>query len=769
RKAEDYLTAATIAANLGNIFVSEKKFRDAYSYYVYAINTLEGLTHKTSFVWQLLFTCHAEIGETYLELGELNKSEEAFHKAAEIMAHHDHLAHFEFWIWLQRAKLYHKQKYRSLFRDSLRKAELLAKDGLEKESLNKLKDSLKDSPEFGDEISQALPTPAQPEPEQAGEQEALLQQWENIIKINKLLNSEHNLDYLLRLVLNFALELADAESGLVILLNEKNELEVKAWVNEVLSDELTRFSSSVANECLQKGDVIISADAPIDERFNQTQSIVLNDLKSILCLPLKSRNKITGVLYLDNRYKTDAFKGVNLRILHAYADQVGLALENAHLIAKYEEVQQKLQTKLHETQDELDEVKEILKNEASISMNRYSYEHIIGRSQPMREIFKLLDKITETNLAIFLNGASGTGKELIARAIHYNNPQRCDKRFVAINCGAIPANLMESELFGYKAGSFTGATKDKKGLFEEASGGTLFLDEVADLEPQLQVKLLRVLQEGEVQRIGEVRPIKVDVRIVSASHKSLDDLVGQGKFREDLFYRLCQMKITLPHLAERKEDIPLLVEHFINEYSIENKVSEKINVQPTLMKAFFAYSWPGNIRELGNCIQVACALREKNTITLNSLPQNHALLRSISLQKIDEETGSESFKNIKPVTSNVAIDEHNFLTPQKTWAEYEILIIAKCYAHHQFQKNLTSDMLGVSPATLYNKIKANKLDEPQNALFKEPFHYEPHTPLKAYIPKIFKAALIYNNDHPYAAIKQLAVSQGYFYKIMKSF
>ena len=597
---------------------------------------------------------------------------------------------------------------------------------------------------------------------------SIQQQWENIIKINRLLNSEHNLDYLLKMVLNFALELADAESGLVILLNDQNELEVKAAVNEVLSDELTRFSNSVAQECLQKGDVIISADAHTDDRFDSTQSVVLNDLKSILCIPLKSRSRLIGVLYLDNRYKTDAFKGVNQRILHAYADQVGLALENARLIARYEIVQKQLESKLHQTEGELEEVKEILKNETSISMSRYSYEHIIGKSKPMQEVFKLLDKITETSLAIFLQGASGTGKELIARAIHFNNPNRCDKRFVAINCGAIPANLMESELFGYKAGSFTGAAKDKKGLFEEANGGTLFLDEVADLDHALQVKLLRVLQEGEVQKIGDTQPIKVDVRIVSASHKSIEELVKTNHFREDLFYRLCQMKISLPSLAERKEDIPLLMEHFISEYAKENSIDEKIKPDASLIKAFFAYNWPGNIRELENTIQVACALRDGNTLSLSNLPANHGVVRYMVQNPHHTVAETHSLESNTDNTSSISIDDKNKLNSRHTWQDYEKIILAKAYALHHFQKNKTAISLGVSPATLYTKIKAYDLDNPNNNLFNNPFIYNPQLTLKDYIPLIFKAALEFNGNHPYAAIRQLNVSQGYFYKIVKS-
>jgi transcriptional regulator with PAS, ATPase and Fis domain len=197
----------------------------------------------------------------------------------------------------------------------------------------------------------------------------------------------------------------------------------------------------------------------------------------------------------------------------------------------------------------------------------------------MYEVFKTLDKITETNISIFINGETGTGKELIAKALHYNNPERCKNRFVAINCGGIPPNLIESELFGYKVGAFTGATKDKKGLFAEADGGTLFMDEIADLELALQVKLLRALEEGEVIPVGDTRPVRFSLRVVSASHKNLSDLIREGKFREDLYYRICQIRIPLPPLRERPEDIPPLVDIFWGAY------------QASSQKAYTAIKW----------------------------------------------------------------------------------------------------------------------------------------------------------------------------------
>lgn len=769
RKLEDFQTAAAISMNLGNIFKIQKNHRDAYAYFVYSMNTLENLEHKSSYNWLHLYNCQVEIAETYREMGEFSKAEEILDKAELLVHSQKHLASYEFYMWLERTRVYHKQGKKALCDEALKKASALAREGVEIEELKKFQDVIKTEDVSG--VPKKIPTiktswvfkTMKDEKKDISQAEL-----ETILHINKFINSERDLDHLLKMVLNYALELSGAESGMVLLLNENNELEVKASVNTTVSQELTRISTSIARQALESGEVVISPDALADGRFGSQESVILNDLKSVLCLPLKSRNKTIGVLYLDNRQQTNAFDNIHLLILNAYGDQVGIALENAGLFTRYQDTQKTLENQLEKTTGELREVKEILKSETSAYMTKYSYSQIIAKSKPMQEIFKVLDKVTETNLSVYLHGASGTGKELIARAIHFNNPQRSPKRFVAINCGAIPANLIESELFGYKAGSFTGANKDKKGLFEEANGGTLFLDEVGELEMALQVKLLRVLQEGDVMRIGDVKPVRVDVRIVCASHKHLEEMVKQEKFREDLFYRLCQIKVHLPPLVERREDIPLLVDHFIESFRKENNVKEKIKLTPSLMKVFFHYQWPGNIRELENTIQVTCALREGNILDVSSLPQNFGVSPSSA------QTPSSVMSIVRPQTpevketaANIPIDEKNYFDSRKTWGQYEIVIIAKCFEANNFKKGITAQTLGVSSSTLYNKIKEHHLEDRTNPVYSDSFVCQAGKTLKEYIPVIFNAALENANGHPYAAIRQLGVSQGYFYKVMK--
>lgn len=248
---------------------------------------------------------------------------------------------------------------------------------------------------------------------------------------------------------------------------------------------------------------------------------------------------------------------------------------------------------------------------------RFSFSGLIGKSQKMKSVYALIEKVAASTASVLILGESGTGKELAARAIHYNG-ERKDRRFVAVNCGAIPDNLMEAELFGHRKGAFTGAVADRAGLFEQAEGGTLFLDEIGELPLQLQAKLLRVLQEKEFRRIGDDSDRKADVRIIAASNRDLEEQVGEGNFREDLFYRLDVVEIKLPPLRERPEDIPLLVEHFYLKFTGGRDVGDYINNDA--LKILLTYPFPGNVRELENIVE-RCVVIGDNSITIDSLPQ----------------------------------------------------------------------------------------------------------------------------------------------------
>jgi len=256
----------------------------------------------------------------------------------------------------------------------------------------------------------------------------------------------------------------------------------------------------------------------------------------------------------------------------------------------------------------------------------YTFEKIVAEDQKMHEIFDLIRKVASYNTTVLINGESGTGKELIARAIHFNGDRR-DKPFIPVNCGAIPVTLMESELFGYVKGAFTDAVRNREGLFQEADGGTIFLDEIGELPRELQVKLLRVLQEGEVRRVGDTRTRSIDVRVVAATARDLQSEVREGAFREDLYYRLNVIPITIPPLRERVKDIPLLANHFIT--AAAHKFGKAISgISDDALELLMSYRWPGNVRELENIIERAMILEDGDTIGPVSLPFAEGDLRS---------------------------------------------------------------------------------------------------------------------------------------------
>jgi two-component system NtrC family response regulator len=254
--------------------------------------------------------------------------------------------------------------------------------------------------------------------------------------------------------------------------------------------------------------------------------------------------------------------------------------------------------------------------------DRFKFGNIIGKSKPMLEIFDSINKFAQTKSSVLITGPSGTGKELIAKAIHYNSPRK-ERPFISVNCGALTETLLESELFGHERGAFTGAVAMKKGRFEMSDGGTLFLDEVGDMPASLQVKLLRVLQEMEFERVGGTRTIKVDVRVLSASNRNMKEEVANGLFREDLYYRLNVMNIEVPPLRERIDDIPLLVKHFIEKHR-DDDGKKKIELSPDVWKILYNYPWPGNIRELENVIERAVVLNSGGVISLEDLPEELA-------------------------------------------------------------------------------------------------------------------------------------------------
>lgn len=317
--------------------------------------------------------------------------------------------------------------------------------------------------------------------------------------------------------------------------------------------------------------------------------------------------------------------------------------------------------------------------------SRHKFDNIIGKSKPMQSIFDLVRKVSKTRASVLITGSSGTGKELIAKAIHYNSP-RMNRPFISINCGALTETLLESELFGHEKGAFTGAIAMKKGRFEIADGGTLFLDEVGEMPPSLQVKLLRVLQEMEFERVGGTRTIEVDVRVLSASNRNIKDDVANDLFREDLFYRLNVMHIEVPSLRQRVEDIPLLVKHFIDKY-FEGEEREKIQLTSEVWKALYEHSWPGNVRELENVIERALILKSGHTIGLDELPDYL----------------------LEPKEPGESLDLNNLVPPDMPLPDaiekIEEKLIQRALEYSDHVQSKAAAMLGISRRVMHYKMK----------------------------------------------------------------
>ncbi|MBL4849826.1 MAG: sigma 54-interacting transcriptional regulator [Planctomycetes bacterium] len=335
----------------------------------------------------------------------------------------------------------------------------------------------------------------------------------------------------------------------------------------------------------------------------------------VIALPLVVKGKTIGLLYLDAPERNPELEETDLIFMQALARELGNALEKSRLYQEnleqkdaLEELTSRLAQKV---QSQASELAVANRNLTELKL-RFNYDQIVGKSEPMQRLFKLLDRITNSNVQVLIQGETGTGKELVAQALHYNGPRR-DAPFVSINCSAISESLMESELFGHVKGSFTGADRDKPGLFEQADGGTIFLDEVQDMSAAMQRELLRVLQEGEVRRVGGKDVIRVDVRVISATNRDLRQLVQDGQFRQDLFYRLNVVSTDLPPLRDRKEDIPLIVEKLLTK--VRTAEGRTIKLSKEALRAILRYDWPGNVRELQNQIEKAALLMEGDTIT----------------------------------------------------------------------------------------------------------------------------------------------------------
>jgi len=406
---------------------------------------------------------------------------------------------------------------------------------------------------------------------------------------------------------------------------------------------------------------------------------------SFLCIPIRIGERTAGALVCDKAFVSDdqlRGDGTFLGIVSAFLSQ---AIQINRIVMRHKE------ELLEENRRLRDQVRD-----------RYKFENIIGDSPAMHEVFATVGQVANSRATVLLLGETGTGKEMIAKAIHYNSP-RTQRPFIRVNCGALSGTLLESELFGHVKGSFTGAIRDKIGRFEAADGGTIFLDEIGTLEPQLQVKLLRVLQEREFERVGDTQTVKVDVRVIAATNVDLQERVARDQFREDLFYRLNVVSIYLPPLRNRHEDIPRLIDHFLDKYNAMNGRSLK-RISREILSILLRYPWPGNVRELENAIERAVVLSRGEDFTEDLLP---LAVRMFAAQRRSNQS-SESIESLSKRLAEQALADYELREGQVYQLltdQVEHALIEKALARCDGVKTRAADFLGINRNTLNKKVK----------------------------------------------------------------
>jgi len=473
-------------------------------------------------------------------------------------------------------------------------------------------------------------------------------EFESLYEFSQILNSATKQELLIEDAIDIVINVINAERGLFVKYDEINDsfsiITARKISNESITD-LHEFSSGILRKVIKEKKPLLYHDVMSDPHLSQFESVQIQRIKSVIGVPIIRDEKIWGVIVADSQLDRREFTEENLLFLSFFSNLVSLALER---IIKLEELEKENQILINRLQ------------------SYFEIPDMIGNSTVMHNLSQILYKVALTDATVLITGESGTGKEIAAKAIHELS-KRKDKPFLAQFCGSIPDNLLESELFGYKKGAFTGANTDKQGLLEAAEGGTFFLDEIADISTALQAKLLRVLENREIIRLGDVKVRKINVRIITATNKDLQTLVKEGAFREDLFYRLNVFPIRIPPLRERRTDIPLLASHFIK------KMGKKdMAIDSAAIKKLESYYWPGNIRQLINVIHRALILCEGN-----KLLAEHIILEDAA------------------VTENF----------QGTLQEFEMLLLKKRLEELNGNRTLTAKSLDVSVRWIQLKLK----------------------------------------------------------------
>jgi transcriptional regulator with GAF, ATPase, and Fis domain len=442
-----------------------------------------------------------------------------------------------------------------------------------------------------------------------------------LLKISRVVHAIRDLEELQAQLLDLIFEVVPAGRG-AILLAEGAGKEFNclyARTRHAGQPQQVRVSRTIVRQVMKDNVAILGVDVPATAKLRDVESLVASEVRTLLCVPLTVFQRAIGCIYLDSTNAADRFEEDHLQLLTAIAGVSAVALDNARRLQWLEEENRRLTTEVRQEQS------------------------LVGEGARIKEIFQFLARVAPTESTVLIEGESGTGKELVARALHRNS-HRASKPFVAINCAAIPESLLESDLFGHERGAFTGAAVQKQGRLQVAEGGVVFLDEIGELAPALQVKLLRVLQEREFERVGGTHSIKIDVRLIAATNRDLNEAVRNGEFRQDLYYRLAVVKLTMPPLREHREDIPMLTRHFVQKYAKRSKVKAK-PVSREAMAALVNYEWPGNVRELENAIERALVMGSSDAVLLEDLPES--LLEQESPAEMHQGKYHASVKELK--------------------------------------------------------------------------------------------------------------------------
>ncbi len=481
-----------------------------------------------------------------------------------------------------------------------------------------------------------------------------------LLELGKSVLAESDLDGVLAAAVDGVIELCRAERGMILLFDERGETifqSARHLDREDIEKPQFEVSRTIIERVRSGGEAFWHPNVLDDPTLGDKASVTRLMLLSVACQPIRHEGSTLGVVYLDNRSVDGMFGGETAELLSTFSDFISVAAHNALDRRRMEQRIESLSGQLRE---------------------RYDFDAIVGQAPEMLEALKLVGQVADSDATVLIRGESGTGKELIARALHFNSRRR-QREFVAVNCGALPDNLLEAELFGHKRGAFTGAVRDNPGWFERAQGGTLLLDEVGELAPALQVKLLRVLESGEYSRVGSTRIRHADARILAATHRDLEELQREGAMRQDFLYRLNVLEVRVPPLRRRRGDIPLLARHFLARLAAEENDRGEKRLSPGAEELLLRHDYPGNVRELQNALQRGVLLAEGPVIEARHLPES---LRT-------DVGGEEPSASEEPVTSFKA---------------------AKQRVVERFERDFISRCLRASDGNITRAAKAAELD-----------------------------------------------------------